>query len=368
MATAADISWGNYRTFEGPFYRGKHPFVLPANATRLDKMMYVVTSTEGGRWDAYNGYDRCICTSGLIQWCEAGQYSVSALLGDVAVSAPEVLDPFHQFLASKNVAFRQNEKGQYRFFFQDGRGEVNTLQKQQQLFLLRSSGQAGSWDAASRRHAKEFAAAVSSVWENPKAQQIQSVFTASRLLTHFTLETSKMVLQLVPDTDIGRAFEAMYISYAANNPLWADKSLREGLKTNHAPWTKDWLIAVLQEMIFFSGITIWPHRYDAIRPVLEKVYNLDLPDFASEIKKWKDDEGGALWSTEEVQQALIDVGYDLGLFGADGKWGNKSREAMEVFQEQFSVDHPIRGYPDVNSRRALLKAQERFKTANACLP
>ena len=63
MATPQEMGWGTYREYEGPFYRGKASFRLPVSPTESDQILAVITATEGGRWDAYNGYDRSFSTS-----------------------------------------------------------------------------------------------------------------------------------------------------------------------------------------------------------------------------------------------------------------------------------------------------------------
>ena len=57
MSVIADIGWGRYRQYEGPFYRGEHRFVLPEDHQRHDRILAVTTATEGGRYDAINMYD-----------------------------------------------------------------------------------------------------------------------------------------------------------------------------------------------------------------------------------------------------------------------------------------------------------------------
>jgi len=68
----------------------------------------------------------------------------------------------------------------------------------------------------------------------------------------------------------------------------------------------------------------------------------------------KQDQSG-LADTTAWQEALIEVGYDLGSWGADGDWGSASRAALTSFQKEYgnlSVDG-IRG---PMSEAALLNA------------
>lgn len=359
MATAEEIGWGKYREFEGPFYRGKHGFITPASPSAEDRILAVITATEGGHWDAYNGYDRCVCTSGLIQWCEAGQYSVSDMLGLVAQRNPKALEPVTSLIKGLGIEFRANSKGQWRFWFRDARGEVNVQQEQQQLFLLNSNGKKGTWDESSKAYAKVWAAAISSVWERPEAQALQCEYTVKRL-GGFLLPYAKEFFRMTPATDVGHAFKAMYLSFAANNPTWASRHLEianKGMKAN-SYWTLEWLIAVAKEMTFGPKVAIYPHRYAAIRPVLERLYSIDLPDLSSDLQKWSP-EMRAFAGVYELQQALLSLGHDLGPKGADGVFGGKTKDALLTFQQlsKFAEEGQT-GMPDEPTVIALSKAVE----------
>lgn len=339
MAQASEMKWGRYQSYEGPFYKGKHRYELPDPPSDNDKIMAVITATEGGRYDAYNGYDRCISTSGLIQWCEAGQYSVSDMLGKVAEKARELIAPVDVLAESSNLSFKKNARGRWRFFFLDERGEVNRRNEQRQMFLLNSAGKRGTWDDTSREYSKKWAAAISTVWESETAQSIQKEYTARRLFG-FAMPAARRVLDQAPSTPVGRAFVAAYLSFAANNPTWANKHLQKALNDLGSPWSIDWFIGVLKELTFGPKVTIYPHRYKAIRPVLEKLYWIDLPDMVEELRKWEGDQPHRFfYDTKEIQEALITLGFDLGPWGADGSYGKKTTEAVLVF-EQMNYNEP----------------------------
>lgn len=57
---------------------------------------------------------------------------------------------------------------------------------------------------------------------------------------------------------------------------------------------------------------------------------------------------------ESRQQALIDLGYDLGSYGADGDWGRRSAAALDDFQEDNGLHDD--GYWTVFTARAIHKA------------
>src|SRR5690606_40475552 len=79
----------------------------------------------------------------------------------------------------------------------------------------------GTWDDTSKKYAKRWAAAVSSVWSRPDAQAIQCDYTVERLTEFFLRPYAREFFKMTPATDIGHAFKAMYISFAVNNPTWA---------------------------------------------------------------------------------------------------------------------------------------------------
>lgn len=364
MVTAAEIGWGKYRNYEGPFYRGKFGYTLPASPTEDEKVMAVITATEGGHFDAWNGYDTCGWTSGLIQWCEKAQYSVSDMLGAVAEEAGARGEPMLQTVdrmaVVSGVIFKRNAKGRWRFFFTDSRGEVDSLAEQLQLFYKHGDGTQGTWTDETRAYAKAWGAAISTVWENPVAQAVQTKFTAARL-GGFMLSAAKQVFASAPDTDLARGLRAAYLSFAANNPTWANKSLATAVAQSAqlTAWSIDWVIAVLRELTFGPQVAIYPHRYDAIRPVLEALYGLSLPDFSAELKSWSAATGiPAGLTPKRLQEALGALGYDLGPKGADGVYGKKTREAVLTL-EQLSGIVPVEhqdGMVDVYTWPALQEA------------
>ena len=338
MVTHNDIGWGRYKNFEGPFYKGKHAFVLSPNATSDEKILAVITATEGGRYDAWNGYDVCGWTSGLIQWCEGrGQYSVSDMLGAVYMSNPALLKPVLDYSLSVGVTFVQDARKRWRFSFLDIRGVVDRQEEQDQLFYMQGDGTVGSWTVKTTLYAKKWAAAISSVWESEDAQRVQKKYTVDRL-RKFMLPYAKSVFDQAPATAEAMALEAAYLSFAANNPTWADKALRSAVDMHPIAWDLNWVTAVLRSLTFNPMIAIYPHRYDAIRPVLEKLYGLNLPDFSNDLKSWSAYTGiPANVTTVNIQEALIRLGYDLGPSGADGKYGRKTKEAVLAFEHQAGI-------------------------------
>lgn len=350
------VTWAKYSTYEGPMCLGGARFQLPADPEPDDMILAVITATEGGSWNAVNMYDSCICTVGLIQWCEANQYSVSDMLGWVVSDSTNgvgELEPLQGCMERLNADFHRNQKGNWRFFTQAG-GEVDTRVEQQRLFFLDVNGKLGSWtDDASKAHAREWCQGLATLFEKPSAIESQKKFTLRRLHSWFSLPYSKQLLDVRPKTPVGYAFEACFLSFAANNPTWADKYLRQAVESSLAPrWSVDWLVDCLQAWTNGPNVSIYPHRYNAIRPVVEKLYGIDLPDLAGDLS--------LNLNTFEVQAKLVHtLHYDLGPGGpqndgVDGRWGPKSQTALVDFQRRNGLQQS--GWPDAATNGALLKA------------
>jgi hypothetical protein len=359
MITPSQVGWGSYKQYSGAFVRGSAPFTLSQNPTEDDRTMAVITAAEGGHFDSINAYDRCILTAGIIQFCEAGQFSVSDLLGAVADKNRSLLDLLKPALAQAKARFDRNEKLRYRFFFDDARGEVDTTQEQHQLFQLHSDGT--SWDDESKQYVKVWAASVANVLAQPEAAGPQISFTAKRLMNFVSQSARACLWDGTPNTGWVAATRAAYTSFAVNSPATASQQLQTALGSATAPkWSPGWCVPVLKQLTFGSGISIYPRRYDVMRPVMEKLYSIDLPDFANDLQGWHETHGidpakpvPTFMDTKEIQGELILEGYDLGPAKADGNYGGKTKEAVRTFQGLHGL--PSTGLVDGLTRQALAK-------------
>lgn len=363
MTSVANVGWGSYDKYEGPFFWGTCPVTVSANPSDDEKTLTVITATEGGKWDAVNAYDRMIISVGAIQWGEAAQYSVSDMLGKVAQRSPALLAPLQPAFDQAQATFKQNEKGRYRFFT-PVMGEVDTLAEQTRLFLLDSSGLKGSWDDASKQYARTWVACMANVFQQPEAQRAQAEFTVP-LLRAFALKESRAILwgsdaELPNDGWVG-ALRSAYLSFAANLPVVANRHLQLAPVSGLTKWSPDWCIAVLKQLTFGPNIAIYPHRYDKIRPVLEQLYGVNLPDFSPDLRKWQVENNidptspaPTFVTMGEIQTELVALGYDLGPSGADGKDGPKTQRAVRAFQQAAGLTSD--GIVGPNTRKALVAA------------
>lgn len=357
------LKWGKYSNYEGPWTPGTVKYSLPANPTAEDRIMAVITQTEGGSGNAVNMYDRCIISVGYFQWCEASFFLTSKLLGAIATQDEGLLDALRPAMVSSKVGFRRKSGTKWRFF--RGSNEVDELLEQQHTFLLNSNGKRGSWDEVSKAHARLWCKCMAECLAQPEADRIQVSYTAQRVRSFATKDAQRVLFDGYPDEKWVGALRAAFLSFAANNPSHASKGLQKAVKsTGAAKWSPDWCIAILKELTFGPRISIYPHRYDKIRPVIERLFEVDLPDFASELKEWAnvapptDDSEPDFYETDEVQQVLVDMGYDLGRSGpkddgVDGIWGRKTGQAVEIFQMLAGINEDGVG-PE--TRKALLQA------------
>lgn len=342
MTQRTDIGWGKYSVYSGPFFRGEFPWPydkINKNSNETDKRMTVITSTEGGRASAINMYDKCIMTVGYIQWCDGKQFSVCDMLGEISRADLPWFKELLNFAKSIGYNF-QNIGNKYRWVQSDSGSIVDNEVKQRKMYLLNSDGTDSSWDEASKDWAKDWAVNMSNVFKDEEARNIQVKFTVDRLES-FVLPTTKKLLFGPAKNEFHAAAQAVYMSFAVNNPMQADKWLKESF-SQKPEFTEEWLINICKNMTFGPKFSIYPARYNAIRPHVERLYGVNLPDFAEELRKIdlynKTENPGPtgtlvdLSTTAGVQKALISLGFDLGPAGADGIWGNKTKKAIIDFQ------------------------------------
>jgi len=350
------VRWGSYKDFEGPWFPGTRSFQLPGAPTFEEEVLAVITATEGGHWDAINRYDSCIDTQGLIQWCNrAPQHSVDALYGELQQADPSLLAPAEALFKEHGYVFSDRR-------WRGPAGVVDTPAEQQVLYFSGASGRKGSWDEAAKTYAQRAVAAAVEIWQSPQAQKIQGAWTIKRLSWFLVGALTKRLFDLAPDTPVGRAFKAMYWSFAANNPKKASEALEEFVESPtgaYSMWSPGWLSSCAYYLTFFPKITIYPDRYNKIRPVIEKLYEVDLPDYAQELKKWKSEHRiQSFLDPLELQRALKALGYDLGPRGVDGVLGTKTQAALHDFEKDMGVKEPD-GLIDPETAKLLEKALER---------
>jgi len=217
---------------------------------------------------------------------------------------------------------------------------VDRESEQTQLFWLRSAGKKGTWDEESKVYAKRMAAAICSTLADSRGVEVQRDWLTKRI-RRYAFKHAKVLVEEAPDTPVGKALVAGLLSFCVNNPSWAAKYSKiadESWKGDR--WTEDWLIHVFKELTFGPKISIYPHRWDAIRRPLERHFGLNLPDLSSDLKDWNADKIG----TKEIQRILrYALLFDLGASGpngdgVDGIYGKKTKAAVSVVQELCGLE------------------------------
>lgn len=357
-----DVLWGSYAQYEGPWTRGSRPFRLSDSPSPDEEIIAVITATEGGTYDAVNMYDSCLWTVGVIQWCNrAPQHSVDDMLGGVIEVDKEALQPLLRLALERGYTFSKTPSGKYRFF--RGGNPVDSPDEQQILYFLHATGLKNGWDAESRGWARQWCAASAAVWTSAAARRVQLDYTVRRARS-FAVGHGHDLLKACPDNAIGRAWRAMYLSFAANNPSKAAAAAMACTRETNGllqPWSQEWLSSMAYYLTTHPGIAIYPQRYDKIRPVIERLFDVNLPDFAGQLSKWSAANFGNRWyDVVELQRALLALGYDLGPKGADGVMGHKTTSALLSFEIQAGVPREHQnGLMDVHTAAALERALEK---------
>ena len=346
------VLWGSYSSWEGPLYWGS---IQMAPATKdapfSAKLMSVLGATESGsgRFDAVNCYDRCILTVGIVQWCEAApQCSVSDMLTLCDDADHDKLDAYLEHIA-EGLTIVKDGHGVGRLQLGGVGGaplqRIDNTAAQRGLFLGGSTGLKGQWTAPQIAAAKKVCAVMASLWQEPEFQAAQLSFTVPKLIEvygrSFGSGPRHMFDEGFSTEGFAGAMRAIYISYSANLPTVAASIFNRIFPAGLTGDDENDCLNLTKALALSSGVGIWPRRYEMIRPTVEALFGVDLPDHTSDLSAWKEqfdpDALAALPDTKAIQAALIKLGYDLGPTGADGSFGQKSRSALMAFQKSSNL-------------------------------
>lgn len=325
------LIWGKYGGYEGWMHPGTVRLSVKYEEPAIRKMLGVVTSTEGGCADSFNGYDSCCYSISYIQL--AGTLDLAgALLARIRDHLPDAFYPLQTWLASYGVTLEDTGKL--------SKGGLYLSGKDMAQALYGCNGKVGSWTGVTKLRAKEFAETVIGLLRAEGAPALAQEFTISRMLKWVVPE----VIQLLYADGLEfsgwkGALQAGFFSFSANMPRVAGDHFMAHVRERGGKAKlddPDFVIGALQRMTFGPGYTIYGPRYSTIRPVIERLYQVDLPDTSDLLKRWMA-KGGATWtppkhSNSDLQKMLIKLGYDLGPAGADGILGKKTAAATKEFQ------------------------------------
>lgn len=282
-----DVGWGSYGEYEGPYFRGTFPLKLKENHDFLDEAMYVFSRTEG-RLDSVNMYDSCILSISCAQWCARvhNAYAMTLGLAKDKFGDDNPIKLIQQML-ERSSANLQKIDDTWNFYidFQ----KVVTPKLLRKLFFDGASGKKGEWTPKTKQHAIDWARIIIETLRLPSMIDAQIEYTKPRMM-NFVLNFSREYLFAndSQDNDIGRCAKTAYLSFAGNNPKWANDSVKRfASSTDLSKWSSEWLVMFLKEMTFGPNIAIYPHRYDAIASALRSVYDVNIPRTSLELRRAK---------------------------------------------------------------------------------
>lgn len=284
MVTIANIGWSSYDDNEGPFYYGSNYYKIPEKEISFNDKCYAVIASSEGTLSSINMYDRAIISVGAIQWTELTNNKVSEMIGLVAtrLGVDFVLNHIQPALTLSGGTFKQNAAGDFRFFIDEKEVKGESLARK---LFAGGSNKKGSWTKTNITLAKTWAMCVANLFYEPEAAEVQIEFTAPQLRGFVYGEASKIFFEKdSPETGLGGAVKAIVVAYAINLPAVACSVAARSAKASKYPkWSDEWCLDVMHGLAVTSGVKIWPARYNAKRPVLERLFNIVLPKDANSI-------------------------------------------------------------------------------------
>ncbi len=321
------IKWGSYREFEGPYHFGNKRFLLNEKSDLLEKLIFITSATEGGTFNAVNMYDSCILTLGMIQYCEKVGLVTRMLGGCASIN----FEKTNNFLKKLPIPLTINDIGN-KWVLKDDDGKlINTPNEMRRVYFNNSSGLKDGWSQSQKDFSIEVCKVFSEILSDDDMITGQLNFTKTRLLSFISPKSRVIIFNNMSDNGWEGALKALFTSYSMNLPAVADRMLQKTMSENK--WDKmsdkEKFMELSYNMIFNSNVDIWPHRYEKIKPHLEKIFSIEVPDIGDISSSFKNNK---LSTIEGIQNFLIKKGYDLGPAGADGVMGNKTKEAIKAFQ------------------------------------
>lgn len=290
MVSINQLSWGSYGGYEGPAFYGRNFYTAQPDDS-FNTKCFAVTASGEGALASINMYDRGIISVGAIQWTELTDNKVSEMIGYVATEfGSELVTKYLQpALDLSNATFGQNPAGKWRFFLAGVEVKGESLAR---ALFLGCSGRVGSFNDATRLRARTWCAAVASLFQDPNAMKGQIDFTAPQLRPRFITGNVAAILFGPDSTEQGwsGAVKAFAVAYGVNLPAIVGKVIPIAVAGSKYPkWSREWSLDVIHGLVFLGGIKIWPARYDANRPQIERLFGVELPKNAVELSKkaWK---------------------------------------------------------------------------------
>jgi len=354
MFTESMLRWGEYGGFAGYWFPGTRKLEVAPDADDKMRRYFIGCVTEGAGANSLNCYDRCRFSGGRFQITEVcSGWLVTSLLGVLMEQKPSILAPVLARAADRGYSLKRVTNRYGAWAWCDNVGPVHRSSEATNLFFSNGcDGKLGSWERgdANANAIVPFLLEYLNIWEDGEATAIQDQFLLTRMY-NFVMAGGRSFLNLPNEgKPYLAAAQAAYLSFSLNNPTIALRMLdRARTESKHQIGTKDWCYDYLKLAVFGPNVAIYPHRYNdarsprsSIRFHLERLYGVDLPDLAEDLQRWETAHPSVrtIRTAQEIQQGLIDLGYNLGPRGADGIFGTKTREAVVAFQraKRLQVD------------------------------
>ena len=107
-------------------------------------------------------------------------------------------------------------------------------------------------------------------------------------------------------------------------------------------WSEEWCVSLIKQLTFGPKIGIYPRRYEAIRPVVEKLYGINLPKTVKDLESWsapepkdviKNDQKNEITTTQNtIKQEAIVVNSTIAETPANTKNG-----VLSIFKFLFEL-------------------------------
>lgn len=182
-------------------------------------------------------------------------------------------------LGACGAQFKQNSKGAWRFFVNGV--EVKTIVEQRALFLG-CDGTIGSWSDENKNRAALWASCFANVWQSAEARKQQAQLASTELI-NFAVEESRQTMfgdvTEVMSTKWAGATRAIYLMFAVNLPTTANTMLSQAVEqTQEKKWSEGWCLDVISHLTFGPKISLYPHRYAAVKSTVETLFEIQLPE------------------------------------------------------------------------------------------
>lgn len=359
MATykVPDLKWGSYKNYEGWYsYGPSFPLVVTASDSSTRKELRVVTSTESPRSNAgaVNAYDVCMISTGDLQLCEIYHLSTD-LIGFLVTNGIPLTETFREAMNASGVVFRRNPKGRWRFYRGNG-SPVESTSAKREVYFDGCSGLKGGWTDSGKERSALWVAGYQEMLISEGAVPLQRTFLESRIRSYVLPEAKELLWgRGTPDPGASGwagAVRAAFLSFSVNNSVIAQENLLKAKVPNL--FSEEGFLRAVKALTFAPGNpVIYPKRYEDLRPILENLYGIDLPDARKELAAWSVPVPLRL-SPKQIQERLIQLGYDIGPAGADGFLGKRSTGAIKEFQTKANL--VVDGIPGVATVTALVAA------------